>query len=69
MKAKILRNSNKGDVYVRTKENVKQGEGTVLVAVIYMNMECRHIKRQDFLILNLLYIMPKKRLDFQILQA
>lgn len=64
MKAKILRNSNKGDVYVRTKENVKQGEGTVLVAVIYMNMECLHIKRQDLLILNLLYIVPEKRLDF-----
>lgn len=68
MKAKILRNSNKGDVYVRTKENVKQGEVTVLVAVTYMDMKCRHIKRQDFLILNLLYIIPKKRLDFKILQ-
>lgn len=69
MKAKILRNSNKGDVYVRTKENVKQGEVTVLVAVTYMDMECRHIKRQDFLILNLLYIILKKRLDFKILQV
>ena len=42
---------------------------TALVAVIYMDMECRHIKRQDFLILNLLYIIPKKRLDFKILQV
>ena len=32
--------------------------------ILEMDMECRHIKRQDFLILNLLYIMPKKRLDF-----
>jgi hypothetical protein len=47
-----------------------QGEVIVLVAVTsYMDMECRHIKRQDFLILNLLYIIPKKRLDFQILQV
>ena len=34
-----------------------------------VDMECRHIKRQDFLILNLLYIMPKKRLDFEMLQV
>ena len=27
---------------------------TALVAVIYMDMECRHIKRQDFLILKCL---------------
>ena len=29
-----------------------------------IDMECLHIKRQDLLILNLLYIMPEKRLDF-----
>ena len=46
-----------------------QGEVIVLVAVTsYMDMECRHIKRQekkcDSLMVNLEYTIPENRLDF-----